>query len=314
MQYIYIVIFTIICGISYKAKGQNFKKQTNTVMNFQNKVGKEVSVAPMPHGNKMIPGQLYICEDKTSNLIFPYSIKSVDKGSDNILAQVVPGFSNILQLKARIKDFQQSNLTIITGEGRFYSFIVDYKKEPPELNLSFMQQQATESASDTAGYSQRPAGISDDGMNEKQILKMAERIIHVRGFLHKRVKSQKMKLSIKGLYITPTNLWVKLHMENESRLPYVIGSVRFKLASKKKIRRSSQQEIEILPIYTDYSLIRGHQSGDLIFCFKPITLDKSKELVIKVDEETGGRSLLMIIKAGMLLKSRPIYTSSKMQN
>src|SRR5687768_2136525 len=72
---------------------------------------------------------------KTTNLIFPYAIKSVDRGSPDVLAQMAKGVDNILLVKAGSKNFPETNLTVITTDGKLYSFLVGYTSQPPFLIL-----------------------------------------------------------------------------------------------------------------------------------------------------------------------------------
>ena len=53
------------------------------------------------------PYPLTIAVNKTTNLIFPYAIKSVDRGSADVLAQKAKGVENILLVKAVGKIFQK---------------------------------------------------------------------------------------------------------------------------------------------------------------------------------------------------------------
>src|SRR4051812_19268921 len=82
------------------------------------------------------PYKVSISYDKTSNLIFPFAIKSVDIGSAAVLAQKAQGVENILQLKAGEQYFKETNVTVITVDGHFYSFIVNFNAEPSILNFS----------------------------------------------------------------------------------------------------------------------------------------------------------------------------------
>src|SRR5690606_26501384 len=78
-----------------------------------------------------------IAFSKTTNLVFPFEIKSVDRGSKDVLAQKAGGIENVLQLKAARQDFDETNLTVITSDGKLYSFLVNYADNPSALNLSF---------------------------------------------------------------------------------------------------------------------------------------------------------------------------------
>ena len=65
------------------------------------------------------PYRIEIGYVKTSNLIFPSAIKSVDRGSSWVLAQKAPGVENILQIKAAQPNFKETNVTVVTADGHF---------------------------------------------------------------------------------------------------------------------------------------------------------------------------------------------------
>jgi hypothetical protein len=65
--------------------------------------------------------------DKTTHLIFPHKIVYVDLGSADLLAEKVEQVENILKLKANVEGFSTTNLTVLTGSGNYFSFLVDYE-------------------------------------------------------------------------------------------------------------------------------------------------------------------------------------------
>ena len=80
--------------------------------------------------DRVIPSYyLEVTYDKTVHLIFPSAISYIDLGSSNIIAGKADGAENVVRVKAAVKDFQEeTNFSVITDEGSFYSFIVDYSK------------------------------------------------------------------------------------------------------------------------------------------------------------------------------------------
>ena len=80
--------------------------------------------------------KLEVTYNKTTNLVFPAAITSVDRGSQDILVQKATGVENILRVKADVKDFTETSLSIITADGKLYSFIVNYVKQPAYLNIN----------------------------------------------------------------------------------------------------------------------------------------------------------------------------------
>src|SRR5680860_723621 len=87
--------------------------------------------------DRVIPSYyLEVTYDKTVHLIFPSAISYIDLGSSNIIAGKADGAENVVRVKAAIKDFkEETNFSVITDEGSFYSFIVNYSENPAKLNI-----------------------------------------------------------------------------------------------------------------------------------------------------------------------------------
>ena len=74
--------------------------------------------------------------DKTVHLIFPSGVSYIDLGSPNLVAGKADGAENVVRVKAAVKGFkEETNFSVITDEGSFYSFIVNYSENPEKLNI-----------------------------------------------------------------------------------------------------------------------------------------------------------------------------------
>ena len=73
------------------------------------------------------PFEISIRYNKTTSLIFSYAVVSVDRGSADILVQKAKGVENIFQVKAEKRGFTPTNLSAVTAEGKFYSFLLNYE-------------------------------------------------------------------------------------------------------------------------------------------------------------------------------------------
>ena len=82
--------------------------------------------------DKMIaPYGLEVTYDKTVHIIFPAAIKYIDLGSANIIAGKADGAENVIRVKAAVRNFKvETNFSVITEEGSFYTFNVKYANEP----------------------------------------------------------------------------------------------------------------------------------------------------------------------------------------
>ena len=73
---------------------------------------------------------LCISTDKTTSLVFPFSIRHVDRGTKDVLVQQVKEADNILLVKASAKNFSETNLSVVTEDGSVYTFVINYEEKP----------------------------------------------------------------------------------------------------------------------------------------------------------------------------------------
>lgn len=230
--------------------------------------------------------------DMTSNLIFPYAVKSVDRGSANVLVQKAKGVENILQVKAAQKGFDQTNLSVVTSDGKFYSFLVDYEATPAPLNLAFIK--------DTVN-----AFLSDISINKAALEKLGSLVKMQPDFLHKKMTEQEMWLSLNAIYLSDSLMWFKIRLTNNSQINYVPDDMRFFIRDRKRAKRTALQERELPPVYCEsLVMVNGEQAVDFVVGFPAFTIPKSQELIIRVGERNGGRMLQLPIRYRTILKAR----------
>jgi len=244
----------------------------------------------------VIPYPLEITTQKTTNIIFPYDIVSVDKGSRWILAQKAKGVSNILQLKAAQDGFEQSNLTVLTRDGKLYSFLVDYSPEPLQLNIGFSK----------AANENGQGVILKDDYNQSEIRHNAEQVsIQPRALRGISDKSYQVKMQLMGIYIEGDMMYYQLRIINKSIIPYQIESIRFFVNDSKKAKRGAMQQLEIQPvqIYNDSSRIEPGSALVKVYALSILTLDDAKKLQIQCTELGGGRHPRFELRNKTLLKA-----------
>ena len=91
---------------------------------------------------KIEPYKMEVTYDKTSHLIFPSAIRYVDLGSEYLIAGKAEDAENVLRVKATVRDFEaETNFSVITNDGRFYSFNVYYSSYPEALSYDLLTMQ-----------------------------------------------------------------------------------------------------------------------------------------------------------------------------
>lgn len=245
------------------------------------------------------PYHLAIAFSKTTNLVFPNAIKSVERGSKDVLAQKAKGVENILQLKAGKVNFEETNLTVITADGKLYSYLVNYDNDPPLLNIEFP---ATDNINANAFFSQA-------SVNEPFVMSTAKKVAGknrtVYGIASKKYQ---MKLSLEGLYIRDDVMYYQLKVQNNSNINYDIDQFRFFIRDQKKSKRTATQELEIKPLYVfdNTTKIFDQSSNTVVFALPKLTIPDNKYLAVQLMEKDGGRHLSLSLNNNHLIHGKVI--------
>ena len=251
---------------------------------------------------------LSIGMNKTSNLIFPFSIISVDRGSPDIVAQKAKGADNVLQLKAARENFASTNLSVITSDGKLSSFTITYDANPTVLNISFEHDNRDSSKK----LNDHQILLTTKALNEFILQRDARTVLGQKHFYHQRVNSNGIKLFLRGIYIKDDLLWFSLEMENSSFLDYNTNYLHCFIQDQTNTARNALQEIE-LPV--EYPLClpastRGKKRHSFVLAFLPFTFSGDKKMIIQISEKNGGRMLQLGISHKSVLKARACAEST----
>jgi conjugative transposon TraN protein len=249
--------------------------------------------------NIIEPYRLKITSNKTTNLIFPYAIKSVDRGSADVLAQKAKGVDNILLVKAGKEGFPETNLTVITADGKLYSFLLDYINNPAAINISFVSDTANDAA---------PGSLDATYNNEAAIEVDAARTLLQKKDVHIGVMKYNMTFSLNGIYIKNDIFYFRFNIANHSNINYNINLLKLFVVDEKKLKRTATQEIEIEPlhVYGDTTTIKGHGENNIVFALPKFTIPDEKYLLVELMEQSGGRNLELKVHNRTVLKAKAI--------
>lgn len=250
----------------------------------------------------LAPNHLVIGIFKTTNVIFPFAIVSVDRGSAAVLAQKARGVNNILQLKAAGKDFDETNLSVVTADGSFYSFIVRYAANPSVLNVSVGGQ------GDPA--STIVAQVADQLVAPDILAVVAARIRALRPLLHIGTTNQSVHLQLRNVSADSTCLWFSLRLSNHSAMGFYPDIVRFYVREKHQAKRTAVQEIDLHPVYMDtMRMVTVSSPLFIVLAFPFFTVKTTQRFYIQLGERSGSRLLTLPVRCKRLLKAGPIKKS-----
>jgi conjugative transposon TraN protein len=269
--------------------------------------------------------------NKTSHIIFPSKIIYVDAGSMDIITSAAENLENVLRVKANVVDFPvETNLTVATDDGNFWSFIIKYNEFPEMLNIDVRTLKYGKTTSiatiDTKKSKKtefsstdkiRDDRIGDDRIfieeqkkdvdsvliltNEYNTSYASEKFTYLKSLKDETLlgdQTGKVKFKLLGLYSIDDFVLVKVKVINNSKLNYRLEQVRFFNVDSEKKKNVSYQEIELMPIYSKLGeewinggiSIESKESIEGYFMLPLFSIADNKELTILFNENLGGRA------------------------
>jgi conjugative transposon TraN protein len=228
---------------------------------------------------------LCITTDKTTSLIFPFSILHVDRGTKDILVQQVQEAENILLLKAGIKDFSETNLSVFTTDGSVYTFQVCYQP----IITTWAYYLPVNKKATMATYAN---GILD---NQQTLWGV-------------RDNSWDIDAGVIGTYIKDDVMYYQLRIINNSPVDYDIELLRFYIRDKKKSKRTAVQENDLKPMQISGNIkqVKANSRTIAVVAVEKFTIPDKKFMGIQIMEKNGGRHLMMKLSNKDILKAIPL--------
>lgn len=262
--------------------------------------------------DRMIPPYgLEVTFDKTVHIIFPSAIKYVDLGSRNIIAGKAGTSENVIRVKAATRDFEtETNFTVITEEGSFYTFNVKYTDEPEKLNIE-MKDFMHDGVATNRPNNSMEIYLEELGSESPRLVYLINRSIHQnneRFIKHIGCNRFGIQYLLKGIYTHNGLLYLHTQIKNSSNVPFDVDFIRMKVVDKKVAKRTAIQETVIYPLraYNFISNVGGNNIERTVFTIDKITIPDDKQLVIELFEKNGGRNQTFVVTNTDLLRAKVI--------
>ena len=262
--------------------------------------------------NRMIPPYaLEVTFSKTVHVIFPSNIRYVDLGSADLLAAKADGTENVLRVKAALRDFsRESNLSVITEDGAYYTFNVKYADEPVKLSVE-MTDFLHDGEATNRPNNALAVYMQELGQESPLLVKLIMQSIHKnndRKIKHIGSKRFGIQHTLKGIYTHNGLLYFHLQLKNSSNVPFNIDFITFKIVDKKVAKRTAIQEQVIWPLraYNNLMVIGGQRTERMIFALPKFTIPDDKMLVIELNEQEGGRHQRFTVDNADLIRAKVI--------
>ena len=262
--------------------------------------------------DRMIPPHgLEVTFDKTCHVIFPAAIAYVDLGSANIIAGKADGAENVIRVKAAKRGFKgETNMSIITEDGAYYSFNVKYAREPRILNVEMTDFIHDGDAVNRPNNSMN-IYLKELGSESPVLVRLVMKSIwkeNKRRVKHIGSKSFGIQFLLKGIYTHNGLLYFHTEIKNSSNVPFDVDYITWKIVDKKVAKRTAIQEQVIQPLRTQNFVLNvaGNSNERTVWTMDKFTLPDDKCLVVELAEKNGGRHQSFTIENTDLVRARVI--------
>lgn len=243
---------------------------------------------------------LRVTTNKTTTLIFPAAIKRGDVGTGDVLAQKVAENENILFLKAAKPNFNETNLNVVTDDGKLYTFAVAFDSMPGRMVYNISPGEAA---------NRNEVMFEGNAMNPATVKSLATKIVSL-----KRVtngvndESGDVKAYVSGIYIKENILFFQIALENNSSIGYDLDFIRFSILDNNVSKRTASQRQELKPVCVagGRKQVKAGKRTVAVFAFEKFTIPDKKSFIIQIGEKNGGRQLQLRVKNRKLIKAEPI--------
>ena len=264
----------------------------------------------------LTPRTIEVGFTKTVHILFPASVTYIDIGSMAIIAGKADGAENVVRVKAAVRDFaEETNLTVITEDGGFYTFDARYAENP---STSTIEIAATESPVAQPASASEPARADEGRVLLREVGR--ERPATVKRVLSdiyrqnrtdvKGIHTRKygVEVEVRGIYVHNDVIYLHVQIANNTNISFEVDYRRFVVADRKAAKRTAQQQriIEPLRVCNDPSIVRGHQRQRIVFALPKLTLEEDKILLLEIAEKDGARHQHLEISSKELLGAKAL--------
>ncbi len=262
--------------------------------------------------DRMIPPHgLEVTFDKTCHVIFPAAIAYVDLGSANIIAGKADGAENVIRVKAAKRGFKgETNMSVITEDGAYYSFNVKYAREPRILNVEMTDFIHDGEAVNRPNNSMN-IYLKELGSESPVLVRLVMKSIwkeNKRRVKHIGSKSFGIQFLLKGIYTHNGLLYFHTEIRNSSNVPFDVDFITWKIVDKKVAKRTAIQEQVVQPLRTQNFVLNvaGNSKERTVWTMDKFTIPDDKCLVVELAEKNGGRHQSFTIENTDLVRARVI--------
>ncbi|MCL6220910.1 DUF4138 domain-containing protein [Zunongwangia pacifica] len=238
---------------------------------------------------------LYANDKKNVALFFPSAIRQGITGASHFVFtynREKRQYFGLLQAQPG----EESNLLVVTNDGKVYSYMLKYTKELPKLNY-FISTDESIGTEIPAKVIPKPSKEKKDSLEKRQeyFQRFSEYLMKSGKKQSKTKRKRGIKLQLQRIAYNASETYLVMELTNTSGITFELDLLKVYRVSGNKKRKSSFQKLEMKPIYTYKmpSKIYNSQSVRLVYVLPKFVLGSKEKLQLELKEMNGSRKVLL---------------------
>lgn len=126
--------------------------------------------------------------------------------------------------------------------------------------------------------------------------------------LYQQSKAYGIKIELKGIYLHNQQLYFSFAISNCTRLSYPIDFIHFYMRDKVIAKRTSVQELDLVPLYMDtVAIVSAKAKQNFVMVLPQFTIPTAKECILELFELSGGRNLSLKVTNKCIFQARSLF-------
>lgn len=236
---------------------------------------------------------IYANEHKNVALFFPEPIRQGIVGAPNFVFTYNREKEQYLGL-VQASPGKESNLLVLTKDGRVYSYILKYRKQLGKLNhfVADSESIGTE-RSIVIGQKQEDKELDSTAKRREYFERFCSYLLKRKNERLATKRKRSIKLQLQKMTYNGDVTYLVMQVSNNSNIDFEVDYLKvYSIAGTKK-KKASHQRLEMVPMYKHQgqSKISGGSSKRFVYVLPKFVLGDDEELEIDLKELNGNRRI-----------------------
>ncbi len=126
-------------------------------------------------------------------------------------------------------------------------------------------------------------------------------------FLYQQSKAYGIRIELEGVFLHNQQLYFSFAIFNRTRLNYPVDFIHFYIRDHVKLKRTSVQEVELVPLYMDLvTNVPAKSKQNFVIVLPQFTIPGAKECILELFELNGGRNLTLKVTNKCIFQARAL--------